>query len=39
MKHHNSMSPLLVGELNDDDVVREANQKSWKDGQMSIFDL
>ena len=39
MKHHNPMSPLLAGELNEDDVVHEANQKSWKDGQMSIFDL
>ena len=39
MKHHDPMSPLLVGELNEDDVVHEANQKSWKDGQMSIFDL
>ncbi len=39
MKHHDPMSPLLAGELNEDDVVHEANQKSWKDGQMSIFDL
>ena len=39
MKHHNPMSPLLAGELSEDDVVHEANQKSWKDGQMSIFDL
>ena len=39
MKNHDPKSPLLVGELTDDDVIHEANQKSWRDGQMSIFDL
>lgn len=39
MKHHNPESPLLVGDVLSDDVIREAKQESWKDNQMTIFDL
>lgn len=37
-KRHNVLSPLLIGEVSEDDVIKQAEQKSWKDGQMDIFD-
>ena len=37
-KLHRVTSPLLIGEVTDDDVIKQAEQKSWKNGQMSIFD-
>ncbi len=36
MKKHNSTSPLLIGELSPDDVVSDAKQTSWKDGQLRL---
>lgn len=36
---HNARSPLLIGEVSGEDVVRQAEQKSWKDGQVDLFDL
>lgn len=38
IKLHNPSSPLLIGEVSEDDVIKQAEQKSWKDGQMNIFD-
>ena len=34
MKQHNPGSPLLIGELRDGDVIKEAKQVSYVDGQM-----
>ena len=39
MKIHDSASPLLTGRLRAEDKVKDAVQTSWKDGQMSIFDM
>ena len=39
---HDPASPLLIGRLRGDDIVRDGNQESYlagNDGQMSIFDL
>lgn len=36
--NHNPASPLLVGELKPEDEVHDAEQKSWIDGQMSLFE-
>ena len=38
-KLHRVSSPLLIGEVTAHDVVKQAEQKSWKNGQLSIFDL
>lgn len=38
-KLHNAASPLLVGEVSENDVIKAAEQKSWKDRQLNIFDL
>ncbi|MCM1127440.1 MAG: DUF1848 domain-containing protein [Lachnospiraceae bacterium] len=38
-KAHDANSPFLVGSLRNDDVIKEAEQKTWKNGQMSIFDM
>ena len=38
MRHHDPKSPLLVGHLTADDVVHPADQKSWLDPQISLFD-
>lgn len=35
---HNPLSPLLVGELQENDVVHEAKQVGWRNGQLSLFD-
>lgn len=39
MRLHNPSSPLLIGNVTENDVVKLAEQKSWKDGQLDIFDL
>ncbi len=36
---HNPSSPLLIGELSENDVIKPAEQKSWKDIQLDFFDL
>lgn len=36
---HNIKSPLLSGEINEDDIIRERNVKSFIDGQMTLFDF
>ena len=38
-KLHNATSPLLVGTVTENDVIKTAEQKSWKNGQINIFDL
>lgn len=38
-KIHDADSPFLVGGFREGDVVKDAEQKSWKNGQMSIFDM
>lgn len=38
-KLHRASSPLLTGEVTADDVIKQAEQKSWKNGQITIFDL
>lgn len=36
---HNPNSPLLFGEIGEDDVIKERAIKSCKDNQITIFDL
>ena len=36
---HDPRSPLLIGHVQSTDIVKDAIQRSWKDLQMSIFDL
>ncbi|MDE6128787.1 MAG: DUF1848 domain-containing protein [Lachnospiraceae bacterium] len=38
-KLHNASSPLLIGELSEQDVIKPAEQKLWKNGQLDIFDF
>lgn len=38
-KLHNASSSLLIGEVTKHDVIKQAEQKSWKDGQLDFFDL
>lgn len=38
-KLHNAASPLLIGEVSETDVIKQAEQKSWKNGQLDLFDL
>lgn len=38
-KLHNALSPLLIGEVSEYDVIKQAEQRSWKNGQLNIFDL
>lgn len=39
MKKHNPISPLLIGELQPEDMIHEAKQEKWRDDQLNIFDL
>ena len=36
-KLHNPDSPLLIGEVNDGDVVKEVNEPSYVDSQQRLF--
>lgn len=38
-KLHNALSPLLIGEVSGQDVIKPAEQKSWKNGQLDMFDF
>ncbi len=38
-KLHNPLSPFLVGELKEDDRIHVAEQESWKNNQLSLFDF
>lgn len=37
MAHHDPDSPFLIGGFRPDDVIREAKQSSWVDGQMRFL--
>lgn len=39
MKNHNPESPLLLGHLNQDDVIHVAKQESFKDMQLTLWSL
>lgn len=39
MQMHDPASPYLIGGPLPEDIIHEADQKSWKDPQMSIFDF
>ncbi len=39
MSQHDPDSPFLIGNLQPDDVIHEAEQKRWRDDQLSIFDI
>ncbi len=39
MDMHDPSSPLLIGTVSEHDVIKQAEQVSWKDRQMSLFDL
>lgn len=39
MKQHNPKSPLLIGEVQEGDMIKEAKQVLYRDAQMNIFDL
>ena len=36
-KLHNPNSPLLIGEVNDGDVVKEVNEPSYVDAQQRLI--
>lgn len=36
-RKHNPNSPLLIGELEEEDVVKDAVQVSWRSRQLSLF--
>jgi hypothetical protein len=38
MKNHDPDSPFLIGNYRPDDKINDVSQKSWINGQMSIFD-
>ncbi len=38
-KLHNASSPLLIGEVSENDVIKQADQRSWKNAQLDFFDL
>lgn len=37
MAQHDPSSPLLVGRVHPGDVIRDAQQESWKDGQLRLI--
>lgn len=39
MRQHDPKSPLLIGRVMPDDKIHDAEQKSWADGQMTLFDF
>ena len=36
-KLHNPNSPLLIGDVKDDDVVKEVREPSYVDGQQTLI--
>lgn len=36
-KLHDASSPLLIGTVSEHDVIKQAEQKSWKNGQLDFF--
>lgn len=39
MRKHDPESPFLIGNAMPEDVIHEAKQKSWIDGQLSLFGI
>ncbi len=39
MRNHDPRSPFLIGNQREDDLVRDAAQKSWKNGQLDLFEF
>lgn len=39
MKNHDPLSPFIIGNRREDDSVKDAVQKSWKNGQLDLFDF
>ncbi len=39
LAQHDPLSPLLVGHVQPGDVIREARQASWRDGQLTLEGL
>lgn len=39
MKNHNPSSPFLIGSQREDDIIKDAVQKSWKNRQLDLFDF
>lgn len=39
MKLHDPDSPFLIGNYRPDDIIHDAEMKSWVDPQISVFDL
>ena len=37
MKLHNPKSPFLIGDMREGDVVHDAKQEAWSNGQMMLF--
>ena len=37
MKLHDPESPFLVGDLQEGEIIHQASQESWEDGQLSFF--
>ena len=37
MRKHDKNSPLLIGHLSEDDIVKEREMKSLRDNQYSLF--
>lgn len=38
-RNHDPLSPFLIGNQREDDIVKDAVQKSWKNGQLDLFNL
>jgi hypothetical protein len=36
MKKHDPESPLLIGHIEADDIVKDVNQKSWINAQLKL---
>ena len=36
MKKHDPTSPLLIGQIEADDTVKDVNQKSWINAQLKL---
>lgn len=39
MQMHHADSPLLIGKVTKDDIIKPAEQKSWKNRQLDLFDI
>ena len=39
MRQHDPQSPFLIGHSLPGDVIHQAQQESWVENQLSLFDL